>query len=546
MAKVHQGLKRILFRRLFYITFWHVSIQILVLQFIASVDFREEPLLWMVIWLKNLVKPQFFIITFVQFLLSGVFILTESTQYLRANPCDGVSRFRYICQKLSPNNLLWFFVYLLRGILSVIVFFITLKSYFVGSEESNTKNSDDQLTETIIILINNAIWINVMFFLYDFVYQKSFKYFSVIQHNHSLIMPTIIVAVKDVSLRSFYYCFIFVIFYLLKGISFCTFLCYLLSVKCNISYTTVFSPFILYCLWLLNAFFLFNNLILKLLFDIFLTSKIDFPITADLNSKPSGEFTLKDAMATSNVPLLQYLGYYDLNVVSQFDGSRRKQIFSLSYPGGHPYVWKELSNEAIKLIVDTIAQLDRITSHKPAQVESTRPFPTADRYYSKMRPLSPSHYPRFLDAQVEKRDDSFVNKLFDFVKTLRPVAYLIEDMTEKQLECALQHYQAISLACYSLANMAAASKTEDRFGIIQQDLAAIIHVLLRLYVTLNKLVVIVNKKPNSSVLQVKKNLTNVAKSSLYKLAIDFGSYVKDLSLSSEDEKLFSNFIQFKN
>lgn len=551
MANVHQGLKKILFKRLFFITLWHVGIQTLILQFIASIDLYEESSHWTVKWFKNVLKPQNLIVILFQFFLSMTFIVTESSQYLKIHPCDGLSRFGYICQKFSLNNLLWFFLYLVRGILSFIVFFITLRNYFISStEQLNSKTANNQYTETIIILINNAIWINIIFFLYDFIYQKNFRYFSLIQHNQSIIMPTIIVAIKDVSIKSFYYCFIFIIFYFFRGLSFCTFICYLFSLKCNISYTTIFSPFILYYLWLLNAFILFSNSTLKLLFDIFLISKIDFPITADSNSKQSNEYTLKDALSTCNVPLLQYLGYYDFNIVSQFDSSRRKQIFSLSYPGGHPYIWKELSNEAIKLIVDTTSSLERITSQKKTPVENTRinrSLLTVEQYYSKMRPLSPSQYSRHLDTQFETNfDESVITKISDFMKTLRPVAYLTESMTEKQLESALQHYQALSLACYSLANLAAASRTEDKFGIIQQDLSTMIHVLLKLHVTLNKLVVIVNKKQNSSLLQVKKALVSVAKSSLYKLAIEFGSYVKDLSLSPEDQKLFSNFIHFKN
>lgn len=545
MANAHFGFKEILLKRMSCIILWHLCIQSLVLQFVASVNISEDLLFWMVTWLKNLFKPWFFIISLFQLILSAVCIVTESTQYLRVEQCENVSRFRYICRKLAPNHLIWFFVYFMQGILSAIVFFIALKHYFEPPED-DTQPDPNNITETMIILLNDAVWINILFFINDFIYQKSFKYFSLIQRSHCIAMPTIIVSAKDAAFKSFYYSFIFVIFYLLKGHSFCSFLCNSFSVECNISYATIFNPFILYCLWLLNAFILFNNLILKLLFDVFLTAKIDFPISSGTGAKENDTFTLKDALSTTNIPLIQYLGYYDLNVISQFDSNRRKQIFSLSYPGGHPYTWRDISQEALKLITDTINHLEKITNTKPTLSENQK-YPTIEKYYSNIRPLSVSHYidDKYINA-AKKSEGNLLQKWKTFLKSIRFVSYFVEEMTEKQLESALQHYQALSLACYSLSNLAAASKADDKYGVVQQDLSKIISALLQLNVTLNKLVVVVNKRPNSSILQIKKYLTSVVKSSLYKMSNNFGPYMRDLTLSPEDEKLFSSFILFKN
>ncbi|KAK7575672.1 hypothetical protein V9T40_011958 [Parthenolecanium corni] len=309
--------------------------------------------------------------------------------------------------------------------------------------------------------------------------------------------------------------------------------------------------------WIKNLFV--SNTLAVALFQLFLSAvfivteskqylrvehRIDFLINIDSIDKDV-PFTLKEALATHNVPLLQYLGFYDLNIISQFDGARRKQIFSLSYPGGHPHVWKSISQEAVKLILETNSQLEAITlPPKPKPPEMAAKYSTADEVYFKMRSLSQSHF-----LQEKMPAENYVDissKIANFLKTIRPVSFMLEELKEKQLVSALQHYQALSLACYSMANLASASMAEDRFGIVQQDLSVIINALLKLYVTLNKLVVVVNRKPNSSILQIKKHLVHVVKSSLYKLAIDFGPYVKDLSLPAEDEKLFTNFILFKN
>ncbi|XKL66103.1 hypothetical protein PGB90_009523 [Kerria lacca] len=409
--------------------------------------------------------------------------------------------------------------------------------------KQNVKDSDNQITNILIILFINSVWVNFMSFIYDFIFRKSFKYFPLVQKQQYIIIPSIVITAKNVSIKSLHYCLIFTVLYLLKGYSFCSLIGHFFSIECNITYATLFTPFNLFYLWLLNAFILFNNLILKLLFDIFLTKKINFHVTTDPEIKHN-KFTIKDALSVYNVPLLQYLGYYDLNIISQFDSARRKQMFSLSYPGGHPHIWREIYQEAVKLITETNDNLIKITSQKSILTESNTKY-SADGYYFNMRPLSPRTFIYDKFSTEEKVEETFVQKICNYVKTIRFISYFAEEMKEKQLESALQHYQAVSLACYSLANLAAASKAEDKFGIVQQNLSEIINIFLKFYVTLNKLVMI-NKKPNSSILQVKRYLTNVVKSCLYKLSIDFGSYVKDLSLNTEDEKLFANFILFKN
>lgn len=546
MANAHFGFKEILLKRMSWIILWHICIQSFILQFVASVNVSEDPLLWMITWLKNLFKPRFIIIFLFQLFLSAVCIVTESTQYLRVKQCDNITRFRFICSKVSLYHFIWLLVYFLQGILSAIVFLFALKHYFVDPL-NNEIQPEDKITETIIILLSNAIGMNLIFFINDFFRHQSFKYFSFIQQNHCISMPAIFVVARNAAVKSLYCSVVFVVFYLLGGHSICSFICTSFSVRCNISYSIVFNPFVFYCLWLLNAFIFFNNLILKSLFNIYLTTKIDFPIVSSTSTKQHDVFTLKDAISTDNIPLIQYMGYYDLNVISQFDASRRKQIFSLSYPGGHPYTWREISQEALKLITDTINQLEKITNANKSNTATDNAKPTIEKYYSKMRPLSITHYIDEKNSNANKKlKDNIFSKITNSLKSIRVVAYFAEEMTEKQMESALQHYQALGLACYSLSNLAAASKLDDKYGVVQQDLSIIIISLLQLNVALNKMTVVINKKTNSSILRIKKYLASVVKSSLYKLSINFGLYSRDLNLSSDDEKLFSSFVSFKN
>lgn len=84
-----------------------------------------------------------------------------------------------------------------------------------------------------------------------------------------------------------------------------------------------------------------------------------------------------------------------------------------------------------------------------------------------------------------------------------------------------------------LSQLVVSSLTEDKFGVVQKDLAEIITTLVRLENEISSL-----KLGQTSVL--KRCLT----SSLYKIALTFGQHLNEVSLPSSVQQRMKNYAQF--
>jgi len=91
--------------------------------------------------------------------------------------------------------------------------------------------------------------------------------------------------------------------------------------------------------------------------QVHLTDHTVFPITSVLSS--STVITLHDALSSPLV-LLKHLALIDLLFLSERDGNRRKELFSLSIPGGHPHNWNAVSGELLKYLQSFTDSLNAI------------------------------------------------------------------------------------------------------------------------------------------------------------------------------------------
>ncbi|XP_784037.4 nucleoporin NDC1 [Strongylocentrotus purpuratus] len=95
------------------------------------------------------------------------------------------------------------------------------------------------------------------------------------------------------------------------------------------------------------------------LFKVFNTEVYEFPIETAFST--SEECTLYRALGQQNSPLVKYLAYQDLSILAEHSPARRKQIFTLSQPGGHPHNWTRISSECLALIASLT---DRLIVHQ--------------------------------------------------------------------------------------------------------------------------------------------------------------------------------------
>lgn len=105
--------------------------------------------------------------------------------------------------------------------------------------------------------------------------------------------------------------------------------------------------------WILSAQIYSNMSLMAFLFQVFLTEPKAFPIESkSVLQQTVPEVTLVQALGNSNVPIIRQLAALDLYTLSEFHDAynRRKQIYTLSVPGGHPNNWNALSGQCMSLI----------------------------------------------------------------------------------------------------------------------------------------------------------------------------------------------------
>ncbi|XP_032219674.2 nucleoporin NDC1 isoform X2 [Nematostella vectensis] len=113
----------------------------------------------------------------------------------------------------------------------------------------------------------------------------------------------------------------------------------------------------------------------NMLFVIFNTQRYIFPIESAVLAEKSQCLTavLKDTSS----PLLRHLAFLDLCQLSKFSSLRRKQLFSLSQPGGRPTNWTSISEECLEMLSTLTSD---ITDHVEYQMQ-VQQFTTEQRSF---------------------------------------------------------------------------------------------------------------------------------------------------------------------
>ncbi|KAL2097511.1 hypothetical protein ACEWY4_006718 [Coilia grayii] len=118
---------------------------------------------------------------------------------------------------------------------------------------------------------------------------------------------------------------------------------------------------LLYHLWISGTFLLLTWHIQVLLFRIYITEAYSFPVQPSFPEVEEG--CLSKVLTCKEPAILKFLGLQDLALLSQRSVLRRREVFSLSQPGGHPHNWNAISKECLSLISELT---QRLVSHHDA------------------------------------------------------------------------------------------------------------------------------------------------------------------------------------
>lgn len=322
--------------------------------------------------------------------------------------------------------------------------------------------------------------------------------------------------------------------------------------------------------WILSSQILSNMYLINRLLIVFLTEYRAFPVNRPLGSNPEyQEITLAEALATQKLPVIQDLACQDLFMIANgCDSARRKDIFMLSIPGGHPHTWKALVSQCLELVngfneklVKSIEGM-KLEPVLPSKAAVFRPTATevADhilwmQHNEGLRiqrhtnpqenpPASETTNKTFYTIQdFWKFVKNFVEKGKKYLMNYPGIHYLFSETPFEETFFHLMHSQRIIWIVQAISTLAEKSVPEDTFGVVQNDLTDIIRAFIHLKNTLDKIgnIMLGERRVDRNFLTLK----SAVKRSLYRISNTFSDYFSDLRLSDPDLKHINLFATYK-
>ncbi|XP_077500221.1 nuclear division cycle 1 isoform X2 [Amblyomma americanum] len=227
--------------------------------------------------------------------------------------------------------------------------------------------------------------------------------------------------------------------------------------------------------------------------DYYLTKVHQFPIIAEHEAEKP--VRMSAAMASSDCPLLRYLSFLDFRHFAEHSGHRRAQAFAISFPGCHPLHWGALSGVCLELASQFTQALMQLEAppppSQPGQPSGTAPGASqvpAD-YYLRMRsmvaPATPGKNPALVTRPAPSQGPapqklSWPNQVLAALKNKPLILHFTSELPDVKSRQLFADCQPLIWAIEGLCLLVCASKKEDKFGVVQFSLPAILNAMLEL------------------------------------------------------------------
>ncbi|GLG97731.1 Nucleoporin Ndc1 [Gryllus bimaculatus] len=324
---------------------------------------------------------------------------------------------------------------------------------------------------------------------------------------------------------------------------------------------------LLFYMWLQTTVLIFSCDMVEHILNIFLTDLPEFPIACQFGEANIG--TLHEVLAAYKCPVIQNWGCLDLFSLAKNDPRRRKEIFALSQPGGHPNNWNAIRKECVQLMDNFVEQLNiAISEMTNPQTESGGIPSTPVIPVPRMREMSPAMRNLCLIGQDTSlqyeplNEEPFVgwHKIYEhvvlFAKSLIPpllkttrLNHIFDKFPDAQLKLIFSNSLPVINAVQGLSFLVAASLTEDEYGVVQKDLNTIIIAIQQLKLTVDRAQKIGNfkrtQKNEQNDMQMKAALKASLKRSLYKICVTYRDHIQELDLPSSVLNSLQVYLSFK-
>lgn len=419
------------------------------------------------------------------------------------------------------------------------------------------------LSEDRLFLILGGAGIGFYYFIHNHLFRTRFLEFPLIQQNKSvMIKSSIYPALKSSFRYSFVPVALYLVIYYFQGNYFRDLLIHLFGYEIYPGNLDSFINLLrfkrLAHFWAFSVTTIFTLKIMEIILKIYFMQRYEFAMYQ--STSHHNQFVMEDALSRVDVPIIRHLAFWDLALLSENNVSRRKEIYTLSQPGGHPYTWRAIKKQCFNAIDNFTSSLE-LTVKKPSSLgPSNSPQSIRQQryesinYFVSSKPDQPFFCTETFSSILRYLRAVLVDYIFSklaYVGESRPVRFLFGDVPKLRVNHLVLHSLPVAWAAESLSFLLCASLTEDIYGVLQSDIPEVISTLLRLQAVLDSL------QKNSTVLRkfhslksdpvakMHNTLTSKVKRSLYHLAIHFRPFVADLQLPKNEEIRLLAYCCFK-
>ncbi|XP_034039416.1 nucleoporin NDC1 isoform X2 [Thalassophryne amazonica] len=324
--------------------------------------------------------------SFFPFILLCLVVLTVgllNLKYYRVVPTIACSKVALLAQLLHPRQFAISLVHCIMGVAVAWCCAVTIGGRYQNLDETCTQSDGSSqrcLNEYQLFLLLAGAFAGWYHSLLGVVHNINYVSFNTVQqYKYLRFKGSLPLVVKCSITQALYSVRNYIVLYFFLGHIPRTWVCNMLNLQVNSSVhpldgvAGLLDVSLLYHLWITGTFLLLTWYITLLLFRIFVTEAYTFPVqlcfTEEVHQCLPKVLTVKQPM------ILKFLALQDLALLSQHTPSRRREVFMLSQPGGHPHNWNAISTECLCLLADLTQRLvtyhDTVATNGRNKLQST-------------------------------------------------------------------------------------------------------------------------------------------------------------------------------
>ncbi|XP_017861793.1 PREDICTED: nucleoporin Ndc1 [Drosophila arizonae] len=479
------------------------------------------------------------------------------------------TRYRWLLHN-GPQKLLFLFAHAIVGYLTAWLYTGYLHTdyrHFIFKAYGQ-----DCVNSYHIFLLGMGLCAGAYYFATEYMQEEASIDFDFAEQSRSeklreVLYATLLKAPMSSVMPTICYTFVFWLF----G----TFLRYRLSIVLNVDtddrllgiVDVITNGRLLFYAWLLGAQIVSNMRLMRCFYAAILSEPLPMTVARHRLSVPSEqELTIVAGLGVFNVYVVQCLAANFLYQEAQRQTSSvRSEIFQLTEPGNRPANWRALCDQCLSILgsfTDELSNSMRKSNVDQPIYSDTSSALLAEklllRQYNQLHGIRPVVAPQHAEGPsrdwntkstdsirrvpnwCERTSTKLEELLQEVLHRIPGIVYFFYEPEGAKTEFLLENALPVIWLTQALAQICVASIKEDNYGIVQDDLPAIIKALHRLKCEVDRLA---NGMPNFRTNSSNFNhLRYAVRRSLYNICISFYKYLGDLTSSGEELRQLQSFV----